>query len=141
MNNSYIKDFDSWNTRIKKLDLEKFEDFFHEREIWWCALGVNVGSEQDGKHENFERPVLILKKVTKDILWVIPFTSKIIDSEYRISTQSTGDTSQLILSQIRTISSKRLLRKISRLKVLTFYRVVAKLSFILLGVIQNETPP
>lgn len=36
--------------------------YFKEREIWWCLLGMNVGHEQDGKNENFESPVSVLKK-------------------------------------------------------------------------------
>jgi mRNA interferase MazF len=137
----YIKDFDRWNERIKTLDaVDQFEDFFYEREIWWCAFGVNVGSEQDGKNESFERPALIVKKISKDVLWVIPLTSKIINDEYRLSTQSSGIASQLILSQMRAVSSKRLLRKISRIKLVTFYLVIARLSMMLLGVIQDETP-
>lgn len=35
---------------------------FNEREVWWCAIGVNVGYEIDGKGKDFARPVLVLKK-------------------------------------------------------------------------------
>ena len=26
--------------------------FFREKEVWWIALGVNIGFEQDGKGKN-----------------------------------------------------------------------------------------
>jgi hypothetical protein len=52
------KDFDRWNERKKRIDRHDDEILFHEREIWWSSLGVNVGSEQDGIAANFERPVL-----------------------------------------------------------------------------------
>jgi hypothetical protein len=41
---------------------------------------------------------------------------------------------------MRAVSSKRLLRKISRIKLVTFYLAIARLSMMLLGVIQDETP-
>ena len=137
----YFKDFDKWNSINKSLESSKFNDFFYAREIWWCSLGVNIGSEQDGKNESFERPVLIIKKINKDLLWIIPFTSKLANNDYRVNKDNAGISEQLVLSQIRSISSKRLLRKVSKLKIMTFYEVLIKLSFILLGVIKDETPP
>ncbi len=133
----YIKNFDAWNERVKVIDHSKFDDFIYEREIWWCALGVNIGSEQDGKNDTFERPVLIVKKINKDLLLVAPLTSKITNSEYCITTTSSGVLSQVILSQLRVISSKRLLRKISRIKTLTFYQIISRLCLILLGVLRD----
>ena len=137
----YFKDFDSWNNKVKLLDSVDFNDFFYSREIWWCALGVNIGSEQDGKNESFERSVLILKKINKDLLWIVPLTSKVIDNEYRTNVKITGIQSQVSLSQLRSISSKRLLRKIGTIKSVTFYEILIKLAFILLGVLKDETPP
>jgi hypothetical protein len=41
------KDFDGWNEKKKDTN-EKIGPFCHERELWWCTLGVNIGFEQDG---------------------------------------------------------------------------------------------
>lgn len=43
-----LKDVDGWNGKKKKVHNRADTPFFHTREIWWCALGVNVGFEQDG---------------------------------------------------------------------------------------------
>ena len=137
----YIKDFDGWNTKAKKLDSKIFNDFFYAREIWWCALGVNIGSEQDGKNESFERPVLILKRINKDSCLIAPFTSRLIDNEYRITTQSSGMHAQVVLSQIKVISTKRLLRKVGKIKTIIFFEIIIKLSLLILGVMKDETPP
>lgn len=137
----YVKDFDGWNTKAKILDSKIFDDFFYAREIWWCALGVNIGSEQDGKNESFERPVLILKRISNELCLIVPFTSKIINNDYRITTSSTGMEAQVILSHVRSISTKRLLRKVGKIKTVVFFEVLIKLSFMLLGVIKDETPP
>jgi mRNA interferase MazF len=53
------KDFDRWNGRKKTLDGAEGTALFHEREVWWCALGVNIGFEQDGRGGDFERPAII----------------------------------------------------------------------------------
>jgi len=112
--NNFFKDFDKWNELKKKLNIfEKTKDFyFREREIWWCSLGVNVGFEQDGKNDLFERPVLIIKTFNKEVLWMVPLTSRRKKNKYYYEFDYKGKPQTIILSQIRLISSKRLLRKI-----------------------------
>jgi mRNA interferase MazF len=106
------KDFDNWNTKKKEINkaLKPCDFYFHEREKWWCSLGINIGYEQDGKNENFERPVLVLRKFNRDIALITPLTSVAKENQYHHKL-NTGD-SFVILSQIRLISAKRLLRKI-----------------------------
>ena len=135
----YVKRFDDWNESAKKLNGIAFSEFFHEREIWWCALGVNIGSEQDGKNDSFERPVLIVKKISQDLLLMVPLTSKIGNYTDRISARIAGQDSQILVSQERVISSKRLLRRIGRVKATTFQTVILKLIELLLPV-KSETP-
>jgi len=138
----YFKNFDKWNSLKKELDARIISDsiFPHEQEIWWCSLGVNVGSEQDGKNELFERPVLVLKRINKDLLITVSLTSKIMESEYRIVTESTGEKSDILLSHIRTLSSKRFMRRVGRIKNIVFQDVIIQLAKIILGSGQNETP-
>jgi len=108
--------FANW-TKIKyKLHIgENINFYFKERDIWWSSLGANVGFEQNGKNENFERPVLVLKKFNKDMLWALPITSQYKTGEYYYNFEYAGKKYSVILSQLRTISSKRLSRKIRRL--------------------------
>ena len=49
--------------------------FFHEREIWWCSLGKNIGFEQNGKGEKFTRPVIVIKRLSLDTCLVLPLTT------------------------------------------------------------------
>ena len=51
--------------------------YFEEKEIWWSCLGENIGNEINGKHDVFERPVIIFKKLSADILMAIPVTTKL----------------------------------------------------------------
>ena len=68
-----LKDFDKWNTQKKELDIRKEEFFFKDGEIWWCSVGVNIGSESCGKGETFRRPVLVLRKLSSTAFIGIPF--------------------------------------------------------------------
>lgn len=112
----YRKDFDGWNEKKKKLDQRSIADlFFHEREIWWASLGVNIGFEQDGKHDEFERPVLVLKKFNRHVFLGVPLTSTVKEQKYYATTTYDGKQYSIILSQVRLFSSKRLARKIRRL--------------------------
>ena len=57
-----MKDFDSWNRIKKKTHGSSRVKYPKEGSVWWCKLGLNIGDEEDGKGDYFERPVLILKK-------------------------------------------------------------------------------
>jgi mRNA interferase MazF len=59
------KDFDSWSSLKKRLDSLDNLPFFNEKEIWWCSIGLNIGSEIYRKGKTFTRPVLILRKFNK----------------------------------------------------------------------------
>jgi len=63
------KDFDRYNKSGKGTAL------FHEREVWWCSLGMNIGLEQDGSTDAFARPVMISKPHDDDVaLFLRPTT-------------------------------------------------------------------
>jgi mRNA interferase MazF len=130
------KDFDKWNNIKKEVDRKVVSRdlYFYEREVWWCSLGFNVGVEADGKNNNFERPALIIKKFNGDMVWVAPLTSKErLGGYYHKITHEEGD-SWVCLSQIKTLSTKRLLRKIGMVSHQEFEDIVGKIiSYIKIG--------
>jgi mRNA interferase MazF len=97
--------------------------FYKQREIWWASLGINIGHEQNGKNNRFERPVLILKKFGNKTLWVLPLTSKEKTSRFYQQLNNFNHKSWIDLSQIRLISSKRLLRKITLIADFDFKKI------------------
>jgi mRNA interferase MazF len=109
------KDFNRWNKRKRVLHASNFSQYVHEREVWWCALGINVGVEADGKHDNFERPVLVLRKFNRDAVLIVPLTSRAKPNPYKWSFQHDGEMFAAVFSQMRLISTKRLLRKMYRM--------------------------
>jgi mRNA interferase MazF len=94
--------------------------YFDEREIWWASIGRNVGTEENGKHDLFERPVIILKRLSRDQLLAIPITTKIRSGNWYYSFDSYGEPRCALLHQIRVLSSKRLNRKVDILPPVVF---------------------
>ena len=131
------KDFDAWNGQKKKVHDRDERILFHEREIWWCSLGLNVGVETDGKNDNFERPVLIVKKFNQDMVWVVPITSRKGPVKYYYPIKYGDKNRWVILSQLKTVSSKRLIRKIEALPESDFEQV----SLLVKQFLKSETPP
>jgi mRNA interferase MazF len=118
------KDYWKWHHLKSQIEQGHLAVPFNEREIWWCSLGANIGTEQDGKHRRFERPVLVIKKFNKEIFWGLPVTSQQKSGKYYISF-TIGDTMNCaILSQLRLFSSKRLVRKMVRIADKKFDEIV-----------------
>jgi mRNA-degrading endonuclease toxin of MazEF toxin-antitoxin module len=102
------KDFDKWNTEKKKIN-EIEPSFYHEREIRWCSLGINIGYEQDGTSKIYSRPVLIVKGFSLNVCLVIPLTTSKKKNPYHVRVGIVeGKKAFAILSQIRLIDTKRL---------------------------------
>jgi mRNA interferase MazF len=118
------KNFDIWNTLKKDLEKNPVKIFANKRDIWWCSLGLNVGTELCGKNEFFERPILVIKVFNKDTLKVVPLTSKLKEGKYYFELDFNGIKSYASFSQVKTISTKRLSRKISRLDIGQFERLL-----------------
>jgi len=107
------EDFCHWNVLKQKAHFDKQRPFFHEQEVWFCALGANIGFEQDGRGEGFLRSVLILKKFNNEIFWALPMTKNIKKGAYYFTVSFREDEqSSLILSQIRLVDAKRLVYKV-----------------------------
>ena len=121
-----MKEFDRWNEQKKKTDARDDRVLFHEREIWWCSLGVNVGSEQDGVGKRFERPVLVVKNFNGKVAWVIPLsrTFKKGSPYYRLLDETDAGKSAVVLTQLRLISIKRLVRKMDTIGEWQFREIV-----------------
>ena len=104
-----LKDYSKWHKSKTYLHNSKLRPNFHEREVWFCALGNNVGYEQDGAGPGYLRPVVIIRKFNNQIGLVIPLTKSIKHGIHYFSLQfKAGSTSTAILSQVRLLDAKRL---------------------------------
>ncbi len=124
--------FSSWHIKKTHIDEYKARPFFHEREIWFSSLGKNVGYEQDGKGEDFIRPVVIVKKFNNQVFWAIPLTTRPKEGKYYFSFNIVGrGLNVAILSQIRLVDAKRLQYKIGTLEHQDFVAIKQKLKDII----------
>ena len=127
------KDFQKWHeikSRIHNTDT--IRPFFHEREIWWCSLGANVGFEQDGRGNNFLRPIIIFKKFNNEIFWAIPLTHAQKKAKYYFEFIFAGSNSSVaILSQIRLVDAHRLSHKMGDISEKDFKDLTKKFKTLL----------
>ncbi len=112
----HIKDFDGWNHTKKQIHYDGKITFAHPREIRYIKLWLNIGYEEDGKdiQKWYIRPVLILSKVG-NMYAILPMTTKWKENNryyHRVSSIDFGKSSDIILSQIKSIDTKRLVEKI-----------------------------
>lgn len=113
--------------------------YFSEQEIWWTSIGENIRSEENGKNHNFERPVLILKKFNKDLFWGLPISTTIKEERWYYTFKFNGEPRSLMLTQIRALSSCRLLRRIDRMSEQDFAIVQRRMQELLLD--KKANPP
>lgn len=115
------KDFDLWNEQKKKIHAVHENKLYHERQIWWCSLGQNIGFEQDGTGEEYDRPVLIIKGLSRNTCLVVPLTSSKEKHRMRRPVGNIeGKHASALLSQVRVIDTKRLVNKIGFLEKTLF---------------------
>lgn len=106
------KDFDKWNEVKKTTDAEQ-PRLYTVREVWWCRLGVNIGTEQNGSSENFVRPVLIILGLGPDACLIVPLTTSTRRHPLRVPIGDIdGRDAHANVSQLRIIDTRRLGEKI-----------------------------
>lgn len=110
------RDFERWHKLKTEIDQQDRSLLFRPQEIWWCSLGANVGVETDGKNDLFQRPVLVWRKFNRDMFWGLPVTSQAKDRKpfyFQITIHK--QTYTIVLSQLRVLSTKRLIRRLGKL--------------------------
>ena len=105
----FIKNFLDWFAIKPILDKTNKYPVFSERDIWWCSIGVNIGTEIDGKNLKYNRPVLVLKKFNSHQFWGLPVSTRPQTSlTFYFKFLLKGKKSWICLSQLKTIDAKRL---------------------------------
>ncbi len=107
-----LKRFIEWIQNKINLDTKERIIEINQGEVYWCALGENIGDEENGKGDNFRRPVLVLKKFNKNIFWGVPLSTKNKDNIYYIRVLLKNIEQSAMISQLRVLDTKRLDKKI-----------------------------
>ena len=105
----------------------------NELEVYWCFLGENIGDEENGKGEEFRRPVLIFKKFNNNIFWGIPMSTKIKENRFYIKVVLKNIIQSAMISQLRLLDVKRLDFKIGYLSRKDFDSVEKGIINLILG--------
>jgi len=128
-----MKRFDQWNILKKKVNEYQSPLYFKEREVRSAHLGENIGNEEDGKGGQFQRPVLIIKRVGS-VLFIVPMTTRGKDSRYYFTLPDHyfGKVSRAILSQAKHIDARRLTYKIGTIGKEDFSTLKKKLRGLIL---------
>ena len=107
----YQKNFDAWNVVKKGLDENAHSVHIRAGEIRWVSIGVNVGSEIDGKGLSFTRPALILHVIGSHLALIIPLSTKVKPIAGYLPFEWKGRTTALCIHQARVVSQKRILSR------------------------------
>jgi len=82
---------------------------------------MNIGFEQDGSDIEYRRPVIILKGLSKQTCLIIPLTTSTNKHRLRPAIGLVEDKEACaLLSQMKVIDTKRLVKKIGNLDKKTF---------------------
>lgn len=126
------KDFNKWNIKKQFLQDNKSKSVkFHARDVWWCSYGVNLGSEQDGVGDNFERLCVVVKKLSPTTCIALPLSTKEKLEMFQVKVIVKEKIGFVLLDQVRVIDAKRLLRKVGYLDKVEFEIVRTKLKGLL----------
>jgi len=106
-----VDEFNAWNRQKKELDAKDFYRNVKVREVVFVKMGKNIGYEQDGKGEEFIRPVLVFKRFNKHQFLGFALTSKKKEGRFYVEIRHNNRTSYVILSQLRTYSTKRVVNR------------------------------
>ncbi|MEA1983882.1 MAG: type II toxin-antitoxin system PemK/MazF family toxin [Campylobacterota bacterium] len=122
-----VKIFDEWNSVKKDINTSTQDIYFKERDIFWAKIGQNVGFEQNGKGEEFTRPVLVVKKYSKSMFLAVPLSTTIRDGSFFFQFNFKEKISTALLVQNRLMSSKRLVKKMGKIDEENFNKLKIKL--------------
>jgi len=122
------KKFNEWNEVKKTLHNKQNKIVIpKEREVYWSSIGVNVGFEQDGKGEVFSRPVLIVKRYSKNLFFGIPLSTQIKEGSFFYTFTLNKKPSNALLVQAKVYDTKRLENRIGMISKEDFKTLKRKL--------------
>ena len=126
----------AWTKRKLRIHMDARTFYFAERELWWSSLGENIGDEVNGKHDVFERPVIVLKKLSRNLFFAVPVTTQPKQGSWFYRFGFRGENRWAVLVQARVMSSKRLVRRMGNIDHATLVDIHRSLT----NLIQTDPP-
>lgn len=127
-----VEQFLEWIGVKQKLAAREHQPpLIREGDLWWCAVGENVGFEVNGKSDDFTRPVIIVKKLGRLGFVGVPTSTKKRVGTWYVSFVHKGIEETALLAQMRVFSYKRLHAKMGSLDETDFRKVKEALARLL----------
>lgn len=124
-----MKQFLAWIGLKEKLHENAHRPpYVSEGDIWWTAIGENVGSEINGKSEQFSRPVIIFKKLAHGFYFVVPTTTRLHEGSWYVPFRQHERDMVACLHQARAVDYRRLSSKLGTMDDEDFTQVKAGFS-------------
>jgi len=111
-----MKNYSEWIEKQIELEGIKKRPKFLKGEVWRSSIGLNIGNEIDGKNRFFWRPVLVISKLSKTMLLAVPLTSQGKESVHKLPITFLDSQRYALVTQFRTLDSKRLIQKMGNLE-------------------------
>jgi mRNA interferase MazF len=128
------KKYNDWNEVKKDTELIEKRVYFKERDIFWTRIGENIGFEQNGKGDEFQRPILVVKRYTNDMFLGIPLSTTLREGSFYFQFNFVeSKISTTLLVQHKLYSSKRLIKKIGMINQCDFDKLKIKLHDLIFG--------
>ena len=122
------KNYNQWNEVEKLTETTSKKVFFKERDIFGVKIGENIGYEQNGKGDKFQRPVIIVRKYTNDMFLGVPLSTTLREGSFFFQFSFLEDKiSTALLVQNKLFSSKRLMKKIGKINEKDFSEIKIRL--------------
>jgi len=123
--------FDKWNEVKKRIQAQKRHVGFKEREIFWVRVGYNVGSEEYGKGNEFQRPVIVVRKLTPNLFFGVPLSTVLKDGDYfhtfTYQTKKGEITACAMILQLRAFDKKRLMGRMGMVPKQDYIEIIEKI--------------
>ena len=127
-----LENYDKWNEVKKRTEAKEEIAHFRQREIYWANIGKNIGSEQNGKGNDFMRPLLVFRRYSYNLFCGIPLSTTVREGTFFYTFEFLQNKkSSALLVQAKTFDAKRLDRKIGTIKQEDFIKIEHKMKELL----------
>lgn len=126
-----MKKFDEWNEVKKVIDHRAKSIIFKERDVFWASIGENIGFEQNGKGDIFSRPILIVKRFSRNMFFGIPLSTQLKQGDFFFEFELSGEKANALIVQGRLFDAKRLENKIGMMHKDDFVNLKVRLKELL----------
>ena len=102
-------------------------------DVWWTAVGENVGVEINGKSDYFSRPVLVFKKLSRLGFLGLPLSTQNHRGSWYVNLDFQSKRVCVVLAQARVFSTARLYSRLGQLTEVDMTKVVRGFRELYLG--------